>query len=62
VPLRTLILEDHQPDADLVLAELRRAGFEPEWKRVSSGPEFRASLAEGWQIILADLLCPNLTP
>jgi len=31
-------------------------------KRVSSGPEFRASLAEGWQIILADFALPQLTP
>ena len=33
-PLRVLLVEDNPPDADLVLMELRRAGFDPEWQRV----------------------------
>ena len=33
-PIKLLLVEDSQDDADLVLAELRRAGFAPEWKRV----------------------------
>ena len=35
-PLKLLLLEDNPSDAELMLAELRRAGFDPEWKRVDT--------------------------
>ncbi len=35
-PLRVLIVEDIPADADLIVRELRRAGFEPDWQRVES--------------------------
>jgi hypothetical protein len=28
-PLKVLIVEDHEPDAALMLRELRRAGYDP---------------------------------
>jgi pentatricopeptide repeat protein len=34
--LRVLITEDRPADAELVLYELRRAGFEPDWTRVDN--------------------------
>ena len=34
-PLKTLIVEDMPQDADLVIAQLRNAGFDPQWKRVA---------------------------
>src|SRR6266700_6965669 len=33
-PLRVLILEDRPEDAELVVLELRRAGYELNWRRV----------------------------
>jgi len=42
--LRVLLAEDDPADAELILRELRRAGFEPEWKRVDTEAEFMASL------------------
>ena len=35
-PLRLLIVEDNDDDAQLMLVRLRRAGYEPEYVRVDS--------------------------
>ena len=43
-PLRVLILEDRPEDADLALHELRRAGYELNWRRVDDEPGFKANL------------------
>ena len=42
---RVLIVEDNPADAELLLRELRRTGFEPEWKRVETEPDFLAGIA-----------------
>ncbi len=34
--LHILILEDRAADAELMVHELRRGGFEPAWERVES--------------------------
>jgi len=57
-PLKALILEDLQTDAELMLHELRRAGFDPNWKRVQSEGEFLANLAPDVDVILADYHLP----
>ena len=58
-PLRVLILEDRPADADLMLLELRRAGFEPDWKRVDTEKDYLASLDPGLDIILSDYSLPQ---
>ena len=58
-PLRVLILEDRSADADLMLLELRRAGFEPDWKRVDTEKDYLASLDPGLDIILSDYSLPQ---
>ena len=57
--LKVLILEDSAADTELALHELRRAGFDPEWKRVEREPEYLAQLDQGWEIILADSNLPE---
>ncbi len=57
--LRILILEDHAPDAEIVLTKLRGSGFEPQWKRVMNERDFLSSLPEGWDVILADFALPQ---
>lgn len=57
--LKVLMLEDRAADAELVLHELRRAGFEPEWKRVETEPDFRAQLDRNWDILLIDYNLPG---
>jgi PAS domain S-box-containing protein/putative nucleotidyltransferase with HDIG domain len=56
--LKVLIVEDRAADAELALHELRRAGYDPEWARVETEPEFLAQLARGWEIVLADHKLP----
>ncbi len=61
VKLKVLILEDSVADAELALHELRRAGYEPEWKRVETEPDYLAQLDQGWEIILADYNLPEFS-
>jgi two-component system, cell cycle sensor histidine kinase and response regulator CckA len=55
LPLHVLLLEDSPVDADLILHELRRGGYDPIARRVSSREEMVEALNEGsWQIVLLD--------
>ncbi len=58
--IRVLILEDRPEDAELMVHELRRNQFDPDWKRVETESEYNAHL--GWQpdVILADYNMPLL--
>ncbi len=59
-PLRLLLVEDTDDDADLVLMELRRAGYVPNVHRVASGPDFLAALEEGgWDAVVSDHTLPG---
>ena len=57
-PLRVLIVEDTPSDADLIVRELRRTGFAPEWVRVDTEPEYLDRLHSGLDIILSDYQMP----
>ena len=58
-PLRVLILEDRPADAELMLHELRRAGFEPDWRRVEAEADYLACLRPAPDVILADHSLPQ---
>ncbi|HEX7261948.1 MAG TPA: PAS domain S-box protein [Luteolibacter sp.] len=58
VPLRVLLAEDNPVDAELVVRELVRAGFELDWKRVDNEVDFTASLHADLDIILSDFEMP----
>jgi PAS domain S-box-containing protein len=58
-PLRLLILEDEPSDALAAVACLRHDGLDVEWSRVESEAAFRAALAEGPDLILADYVVPG---
>ena len=57
--LRVLILEDHPPDAELVVGELRRAGFDPDWLRVDTEAEYLSKLDSSWDLVLSDYTLPQ---
>lgn len=57
--LRVLILEDRPEDAELILHELRRAGFEPDWQRVDTEADYLAQLDQAPDLILADYALPQ---
>ena len=58
-PLHVLILEDCIMDAELMVHELRRAGFDPQWQRVDTEADFLAHLDQKLDIILADYSLPQ---
>ncbi|MCL4559366.1 MAG: GAF domain-containing protein [Chloroflexi bacterium] len=59
VPLSILVLEDLPADAELIIHELRRSGFEVTWKRVETEGEFEAALNKEIDLILADYSLPQ---
>ena len=60
-PLRVLIVEDNPNDAELMLRELRRGGFNPDWKRVDTEADFSGSLDPKLDIILSDYAMPQFS-
>ncbi len=58
-PLRLLVLEDDPQDAELALRELRRAGYDPVWRRVDDEAGFKANLDPELDLILADYHQPQ---
>jgi len=59
VPLRILLVEDSEMDAELLIEALRRGGYEPVWERVDSAAGLRAALAQPWDIIICDYVLPD---
>ena len=57
--LRVLILEDNPSDAELVLYELRRSGYDPIATRVETEEDFREQLQLVPDVILADFSMPR---
>ena len=59
--LHILILEDNPADAELILYELRRAGFSFDWQRVDTQSDYLAHLDPTLDIILADYSLPQFS-
>lgn len=59
ISLRVLILEDNPSDAELMLHELRRAGYDPTASRVETEQEFLTRLEPAPELILADFSMPE---
>ena len=59
-PLRVLIVEDSAEDAELLIVELRRGGYDPTYERVQTAETMTAALAkQAWDIVIADYFMPN---
>ena len=62
LPLRLLLVEDSADDADLILHELRRAGYDPTYQRVQTAAELKAALAQRpWDLVIADYVLPHFS-
>ncbi|ENY72378.1 response regulator receiver modulated diguanylate cyclase/phosphodiesterase [Aeromonas diversa CDC 2478-85] len=59
--LHALIVEDEEDDLHLLLRELRRSGYEPDYVNVDSADALRGALRrpEGWDIVFSDFSMPN---
>ena len=61
IPLRALLVEANEGDAAAIIAELKRAGYEPATERVWTSAAFDTALRSGgWEIILAEFKTPSL--
>lgn len=61
-PLRVLLIEDSENDAELLLLELRRSGYEVESERVETRADMQAMLSEKeWEVILSDYTLPQFS-
>ena len=59
-PLRLLVVEDSPRDAEIVVREIRRGGFDVTWKRVETAEAMRTNLREKtWDIIVCDYQMPK---
>ena len=58
-PLRVLVLEDRPADAELVLYELKRSGYEFVHQRVDTQNAYCQAIQEPLDIILADFSLPQ---
>jgi PAS domain S-box-containing protein len=60
IPLRVLMVEDMPDDAELVLRELRRHGFDPAWRRVETAADLHGALTSAsWDVVLSDFTVPG---
>jgi DNA-binding NtrC family response regulator len=57
-PVRVLIVEDDPVDAGLMVRELKRAGFAPDWVRVETESDYLAQLETRPDIVLSDSNLP----
>ena len=58
--LKVLLIEDSEDDAQLVILELRRGGFKPEYVRVETAAELREALGQQkWDVVLSDYNLPE---
>jgi sigma-B regulation protein RsbU (phosphoserine phosphatase) len=61
-PLRVLLIEDSEFDAELLLSELRRGGYDPAFERVQDAEGLKAALRSNkWDIIFADYTLPQFS-
>ncbi len=59
--LRILLIEDSDNDAQLLLREIRRFGYEVEYERVETSDAMRTKLKDKeWDVILCDYSLPHL--
>jgi len=58
--LRVLIIEDSEEDAQLLLRELQRVGYDVEFERVETAGAMQAALIQkSWDLILSDYTLPQ---
>lgn len=60
IPIRVLIVEDSVNDTELVLRQLRRAGYDPVSERVQTAEAMKTALErEAWDLVVSDYSMPQ---
>ncbi len=60
-PLRILHVEDSEPDHELMIAQLRRGGIDPQVQRVDTEGDFLRALQRPWDAIISDFNLPGFS-
>jgi len=62
VPLRVLLVEDSEDDTALIVRELKRAGYDTDFKRVDSHDALKSVLAlQDWDLVISDFSMPQFS-
>ena len=62
IPLRVLIIEDSEPDAALLLRELKKGGYTPEFEQVETAEAMNEALdKQDWDLIISDYTMPRFS-
>lgn len=60
--LRVLVVEDSKDDVLLLIRELKRGGYQPEYERVDTADAMNAALdSKKWDIIISDYVMPRFS-
>jgi CheY-like chemotaxis protein len=60
--LKVLIVEDSHWDAELLVAEIKREGYQVFFDRVETAEAFESALGKGdWDVILSDYMMPQFS-
>ena len=61
-PIRILVIEDSVDDAELIVLEFEKAGYEPTWERIETPETMRAALGKKeWDVIISDYSMPHFS-
>jgi len=58
-PIEILLVEDNKNDAELLMHDLTRAGFDPRWNRVDTELDYLVKLRPDLDIIISDFTMPS---
>ena len=62
IPLKVLIVEDSEDDTEMILLELERGGYEPEWDVVRTVEEMNDALERReWDVVISDYSLPRFS-
>jgi two-component system cell cycle sensor histidine kinase/response regulator CckA len=60
-PLNALLVEDSADDAELLVRELQKSGFDLKWKRIETEADYRANLNSELSLIFSDFALPQFS-
>ena len=60
--LKLLLVEDSPDDAEILIYELQRTGYDVTYERVETEKEMRRALSEqAWDIVISDFSMPHFS-
>jgi len=60
-PLKLLVVEDSEADAELLALAIRKGGYDVNYKRVDTREQLRLSLVDSWDLVVSDHSMPGFS-